>query len=157
MELSADSQPYPQFTQNTLERIQSLQLGPRAWGGGRSDRIPAAPAAGSNGNEVGEGVGSPVTGLWPKFKRRSDRRRCSAVSGGRRPLLCCFGAVVVRPRQDAARVALGDREEESRGLGWHWVRVDLGFRRWRLPGRRRSGMGGGGRGRTHEEGAGRFK
>jgi hypothetical protein len=81
MELSADSQPYPQFTQNTLERIQSLQLGPRAWGGGGSGRIPAAPAAGSDGNEVGEVCGLTSDQIVGEVQAE---KRPAAVLGGAR-------------------------------------------------------------------------
>jgi hypothetical protein len=41
------------------------------------------------------------------------------VPGGQLSLLCCPGAAVARPWQDAARVAPGYPGEESRGLGCH--------------------------------------
>jgi hypothetical protein len=117
------------FTEKSLERNEGLQLGPWTNGGGGLAWIRRLWRRGRPRPRWGRCVGSPVTGSWPNFEQRSDQRRCSAAPGGRRPRLCCSGAAVVRPRQDAAQVGLGDRGEESRVVDRLGVPVE-GRARW---------------------------
>jgi hypothetical protein len=98
LEVSADSQPYPYFTQNTSEKLQTLQCRPRAPAGGGPAKFRRTggrdrPGAGGGGPE-GSG-GSISVGV------RSGRG-AGEVAQWRRPVLAavppCSGEVEPRQR-----------------------------------------------------------
>jgi hypothetical protein len=112
LDLFKSSQVCPWFTENSLERIRSLQLGPRALGGGGSGRIPAAGTAGVWGKMWGRSCGSLTTRLWPKKEAGRLRRAWTAVQGG--SVRCGFqtgklggNARRLVPRRDGLRVVSG--------------------------------------------------
>jgi hypothetical protein len=93
-EVSADSQPYPPLTQNTLERMQTLQCGP--WGAvagaARRNSVSSPASVAGRGQEKGSHSprvrfrGSAGSGRW-------SARGCTGGGGRREP---CWGAAEAR-------------------------------------------------------------
>jgi hypothetical protein len=87
------SQAYPQFAQNTQERLEALQCGPWAMAGGSSGQIPTNRRRDRPGKWSGRRVSSPETSLRPELGgtftgERRWWRRGGASAAAWNPMNC---------------------------------------------------------------------
>jgi hypothetical protein len=118
LEVSADSQPYPYFAQNTLEISQTLQCSPRTHGGGGLAGIRQLRRRPWPGKGRREARGSPHIGLrvWSGWRR--CRQAGAPATGGEGRCGSCCGAGAARPRQGAALAGVRGSGVNARGNGF---------------------------------------